>query len=650
MEFRSVVLFVLVVGFAESCDSSCYFIYDNRSGNVTRDAVKPWNTTELLGDSVSELVYRGAGGKLTGLITVKGGYDEQCRGKYGGLDYLRFRKSGDWNQPVVFYFYGGKELNKVSVYGECKTGSCDKEMSDSKTVTNWKIGQEFDFQISDANVATSSGFYNIYINKINVQLNYGSETAWDSYSNKRLNTADNIRSDLWCTHYTSIIICEDSQPKICSLDGPVKPLILGNSYMLTCRGVGSPILEVTWTKPDKSAVNGTQTLNEDNDVITSTLEIQDYSTSDSGVYTCTVRNQNYGDKATNTFDMTYTQAVIVTPPAITYYKKGERDTFFVWYITGWPLGEVRMVCNQADVPAEEYAVKETEKRFTFKTIIEDTFATRSCIVYNGASMLDKLNITKVGFNCRKGYYGQGKDCLLCPPGQISLTESDDLNNCYNVSSRCIAGDYGIDRVCSPCPDGRTSEDYTVKEEDCFEKPGTSAAVIGWAAGGGGGLVVVLVVVLLVVLYFRKRSSSKDEPAETIGAIPTTKEQGKPREEEGGYINQQEATSDRVCSQLDHHQGRAAVIAEEPVEDDGLYATLDDEVGEDGGVYVRMANRCPHQDVTYSNLLAQDGEDGDALKTQIGRTPRFQQAEEGLYADQRPDFSIQRRGGEGGGRR
>ena len=647
MEFQSVVLFVLVVGFAESCDSSCYFIYDNRTGNVTRDAVKPWNTTEKLGDDVKQLVHRGAGGKLTGLITVKGGFHSECA---GGFDCLRFRKSGKWNQPVIFNFHDGKELNKVSVFGECKSGSCNSGVSAKKTVTDWKIGPKFDFQISDANVATSSGFYNIYINKNNVQLNYGSETAWDSYSSYRLTTADNIRSDLYCTHYTSIMICENSQPKICSLDGPVKPLILRNSYTLTCKGVGSPILEVTWTKPDKSAVSETETLNKDNDVITSTLTIQDYSTSDSGVYTCTVKNQNYGDKATNTFDMTYTQAVIVTPPAVTYYKEGEGDTFFVWYISGWPLVEVRLVCNMAEVHAKEYAVKETEKRFISKTTIEDTFAAQNCIVYNGESMLDNLSITRVGFDCRTGYYGQGKDCLPCPFGQTSLAESDDLNNCYNVSSQCIAGDYGIDRVCSPCPDGKTSEDYTVKEGDCFEKPGTSAAVIGGAAGGGGGLVVVLVVALLVVLYIRKRSSNNDESAEIIGAIPTTKEQGKPSEAEGGYINQQEATSKGVCSQLDHHQGRAAIIAERPVEDDGLYATLDDEVGEDGGVYVRMENRCPHQDVTYSNLLAQDEEEGDALKTQIDRTPRLPQAEEGLYADQRPDFSIQRRGGEGGGRR
>ena len=640
MEFRSVVLFVLVVGFAESCDSSCYFIYDNRTGNVTRDAVKPWNTTEKLGDDVKELVHRGAWGKLTGLITVKGGYDKLlCK-----FDYLRFRESGEWNQPIVFEFKGDS-LEMVNVYGE-KSGA---QLSKITYLTDWKTENNvFDIQISDSTVAPD-GFYDIYVNKKNVKLDYGSKTAWDSYSDKRLNTADNIISDLTCTHYTSIMTCKNSQPKICSLDGPVKPLILGDSYTLTCKGAGSPILEVTWTRPDKSAVSGTQTLNEDNDVITSTLTIQNYSTSDSGVYTCTVRNQNYGYKATNTFDMTYTQAVIVTPPAVTYYKEGEGDTVFVWYITGWPLVEVRLVCNMTDVHAKEYAVKETEKRFISKTTTEDTFATQNCIVYNGASMLDNLNITRVGFNCRTGYYGQGKDCLLCPFGQTSLAKSDDLNNCYDVSSQCIAGDYGIDRVCSPCPDRRTSEDYTVKEEDCYEKPGNSAAVIGGAAGGGGGLVVVLIVVLLVVLYIRKRSSSKDGPAEIRGAIPTTKEQGKSRKEEGGYINQQEATSNGVFSQLDHHQGGAAVIAGEPGEDDGLYATLDDEVGEDG-LYVRMENRCPHQDVTYSNLLAQDEEEGDALKTQIGRTPRFQQAEEGLYADQRPDFSIQRRVVEGGDRR
>ena len=397
MEFQSVVLFVLVVGFAESCDSSCYFIYDNMTGNVTRDAVKPWNTTELLGDSVKELVYRGAGGKLTGLITVKGGFHGEC---VGGIDYLRFRKSREdsnsWHQPVVFYFHKGTTLDRVSVYGECKDGTCADGVSDKNTVTDWKIGQEFDFQISDAKVLAPDGFYDIYINKKKVQLNYGS--AQNSYLDYRLNRADNIRSDLFCTHYTSIMICKNSQPKICSLDGPVKPQILGNSYTLTCKGVGSPILKVTWTKPDKSVVSGTQTLNEDNDVITSTLTIQNYSTSDSGVYTCTVRNQNYGNNATNTFDMTYTQEVIVTPPAVTYYKEGEGDTVFVWFITGWPLEEVRMVCNQTDVPAEEYAVKETEKRFISKTTTEDTFAMRNCIVYNGASMLDNLNITRVGFN------------------------------------------------------------------------------------------------------------------------------------------------------------------------------------------------------------------------------------------------------------
>ena len=654
MEFQSVVLFVLVVGFAESCDSSCYFIYDNRTGNVTRDAVKPWNTTEKLGDNhVGELVYRDAGGKLTGLITVKGGYHGG-----GAIDYLRFRKSeaGDkWNQPVVIEF---KDESLANVYGEFAGSPTTRN-----SITNWNTASNvFDIQISDSTMAPD-GFYDIYVNEKNVQLNYGSVDEWNSYSDQRLKTADNIRSDLYCTHYTSIMICENSQPKICRLDGPVTPLILGDSYTLTCKGAGSPILEVTWTKSDKLVVSGTRTLNKDNDVITSTLTIQNYSTSDSGVYTCTVRNQNYGDKATNTFDMTYTQAVIVTPPAVTYYKEGNGNTVFVWYINGWPLGEVRLVCNQTDVPAEEYAVKETEKRFTFNITTGDTFAMQNCIVYNGKSMLDNLNITRVGFNCRTSYYGQGKVCLLCPFGQTSLPESDDFNNCYDVSSQCIAGDYGI-RVCSPCPDGKTSEDYTVKEGDCFEKPGTSAAVIGGAVGGGGGLVVVLIVVLLVFLYIRKKSSSKEKPAESKVAVPdpATKKPrpmnvvpplGKPREGKGNPINQQEAKSDGVYSQLDHHQGRAAVIAGESGKDDGLYARINNQspgpsspptpvttgppAAENDGLYARIEDRHAGQEMTFSNLLAQDEEEGDALYTQIDKTPRLPQAEEGLYADQRPDF-------------
>ena len=672
MEFQSVVLFVLVVGFAESCDSSCYFIYDNRTGNVTRDAVKPWNTTELLGDDVGELVYRGAGGKLKGLITVKGGYDEQCRGKYGGLDYLRFRKSGSWYQPIAFEFKGDSLAN-LYVYGEIETNPGNSEVTTSRNtaITDWKKDSNvFDIQISDSTAVESEGFYDIYVNTKNVPLNYGSKDEWKLYSVKRLNTADNIRSDLYCTHYTSIMICDNSQPKICSLDGPVKPLDLGDSYTLTCKGAGSPILEVTWEKPNESVVSETQTLNEDNDVITSTLTIQKYSTSDSGVYNCTVRNQNYGDKATNTFDMTYTQEVIVTPPAVTYYKKGEGDTVFVWYISGWPLEEVKLVCNQTDVPAEVYAVTETEKRFTFKRTIEDTFAMRNCIVYNNESMLDNLNITRVGFNCRTGYYGQGKDCLLCPFGQTSLAKSDDLNNCYDVSSQCIAGDYGIERVCSPCPDGRTSEDYTVKEGDCFEKPGISAAIIGGVAGGGGGLVAVLIVVLLVVLYIRKKSSSKEKQAESRAAVPEAAKKkprpvnvvpplGKQRKGKGNLMTQQKALSDGVCSQLDHHQDRAAVIAGEPGEDDGLYARINHlspgpsrpptpvttmshqspgpPAAEDDGLYARIEDRHAGQEMTFSNLLAQDEEEGDALYTQIDKTPRLPQAEEGLYADQRPDF-------------
>ena len=204
----------------------------------------------------------------------------------------------------------------------------------------------------------------------------------------------------------------------------------------------------------------------------------------------------------------------------------------------------------------------------------------------------------------------------------------------------------------------------MKEEDCFEKPGTSAAVIGGAAGGGGGLVVVLVVVLLVLLYIRKKSSSKEKPAASKVAVPepVTKKPrpvnvvpplGKQKEVE------QQTTSDGVYSQLDHHQGRAAVIAGEPGKDDGLSARINHQspgpsrppapvttvshqspeppAAEDDGLYARIEDRHAGQEMTYSNLLAQDEEEGDALYTQIDKTPRLPQAEEGLYADQRPDF-------------
>lgn len=77
-------LFVSFATIAETCDSSCYFLYDNRTGEFNPNL-----------PSSKDLVSPSSGGELTGVVTVKGALnDDNCSRKWGGnhVDYLRFRR------------------------------------------------------------------------------------------------------------------------------------------------------------------------------------------------------------------------------------------------------------------------------------------------------------------------------------------------------------------------------------------------------------------------------------------------------------------------------------------------------------------------------------------------------------------------------
>ena len=89
-----------------------------------------------------------------------------------------------------------------------------KELRTRKSlVKNWRTGGSKGLVIQISTAWVSDGFYDIYINKKHLQFNYGSSDTWSSYKDNRLNTVNNVYSDLFCTHYDYIMVCKDAQPK-----------------------------------------------------------------------------------------------------------------------------------------------------------------------------------------------------------------------------------------------------------------------------------------------------------------------------------------------------------------------------------------------------------------------------------------------------
>ena len=446
----------------------------------------------------------GATGKFKGVITIKGVLKNvTC---LTGTDYLRFRKAtesgGREYDSLAFQFHNTVNLLSITVFGERKD-----EPIQGNTINNWiwKHLNTFNIQISDY-AAVKSKYYAIYFSGNYLKFNY--DNKWDDFNGKQLLTANRIVSDLFCSYYKYIMICPDAVPTMCDSKTPV--LKLGSSLTITCKAAGSPILELAWTLPNGSLYSGAPSyLNENEDVITSQLTIANYSVKDSGIYTCTVKNQNYGHRDDKTFDLTYLEEIKVTPPDVTTFTDRNSIKIFVWTVTGWPLSNVKMDCDtHKDVvkTTEVFNELSPKKFFTLKVTNQSTV---TCEIATDDGTLETTTITRVGYNCTGGSYGDGKNCLACPFWTTSPAESFDFKDCYNVTSQCIAGDYGVNIDCSPCPDGLTSTDYTVKEQDCFVSihptidPSKTMIII---IGSGGGLTVFLLVIILIliVLMIRRR--------------------------------------------------------------------------------------------------------------------------------------------------
>ena len=672
-----------MIATVSSCNSRCEIVYENGDGGKT-----------------SKDLVTGATGKFKGVITIKGVLKNvTC---LMGTDYLRFRKateSGDREyDSLAFQFHNTVNLLSITVFGERKD-----EPIQGITMNNWVWKQlnTFNIQISDY-AAVKSEYYAIYFSGNYLKFNYANK--WDDFDNKRLLTANRIVSDLFCSYYKYIMICPDAVPTMCDSNTPV--LKLGSLLTITCKAAGSPILELAWTLPNGSLYSGAPSyLNKNEDVITSKLTIANYSVKDSGIYTCTAENQNYGHRKDKTFDLTYSEEIKVTPPDVTTFTDRNSIKIFVWTVTGWPLEDLVMSCgtagnvssltlNEDIAPSRSFTFSTTNTTtplniscgiltgnthlattvinyiedlkisppdityYKPKEAIQATLTTSfdwivngwplsnitmycdthqdfikttvqvfsdyspkkiftlkvtnqsivTCEIASGDKTLETTTITRVGYNCTGGSYGDGNNCLACPSWKTSPAESDDFEDCYNVTSQCIAGNYGVNIDCSPCPDGLTSTDYTVNKQDCFvsKDPSKTMMIIG-GSGGGLTLFFLVIILILIVLMIRRRSKTKktknkqDSPASA--PIPATQ----------CPVN--------IVSPLDPRA----------VEDDTLYAQIgpkmDRRMSDNDGLYSKLDNRQRHKpelgntqkpDLTYATLMEDEEivQDVDDLYTRV----------------------------------
>ena len=433
--FFALLLVSFEIIIASDCKSSCRFVYEKRD----------------LSDYNTELVPVNAAENFTGVVTVKGSYNSTC---LKGWDFLRFRKmqgTQSKNQPLIFRM----EATRISVSGRYKRvnsgDSCavgydyktnQRCFTNSKQVfwTSQDI-MRFIIQISDQ---TSAESYDMFINGQNLKVDYGSKETWDYYvaNNYTLKAANSIRSDLFCNKYSSIMICNDAQPRICESAAPPQLLSLGASYTLTCKAVGSPILEVNWLNPDgtECAPDSCNTsLSEDNDKLTSILTIQYFAAKHSGVYTCTVRNQNYKLTASRTFNLTYSELPIqvVAPDSTTYNKEDEKK--FVWIVTGWPLDKLMLSCtddwsNVTPLPYEDNLTDTSAPKriFTYQKSSGITFYSKRCDISNGSRILDTTTIT------------YQEDIVVIPPTNLEYTNKPAVSKVWTING------YPLDNVTLSC--------------------------------------------------------------------------------------------------------------------------------------------------------------------------------------------------------
>ena len=451
--FLVVVFVLLTVNADSSCENICTFLYNNPD----------WESHNSTADT--EFIQPVTAGSVTGVVTAS---FETFTKIYGySFDNLRFIKGEVVNDelnesdiPLFFKIF----LNSNGVIVGKRGGT-----TYGRTTLGFKISDNI--QISDI---MNSDFYDIFFGAPGeahtMEYNLGISSTWEAFQNNkvRLKDVQTIKSDGRCTVYKYMSACTDPTPRLCDDEQHVSENVNpGSSFILSCSGSGAPFLDVTWTKdgnPTDIEPTIDHTTTEPDHKIQSTITIDSITVDHLGNWTCTIMNMNFKESVSKTYELKYTHpATLVKSPDIDYYQGSETNiTTLIWVVQSWPLEQVTMDCGNISVSTGENTTS-IPPQLTFALVLSMQHVV-NCVVKDGDTVLETREITRVGYNCKAGEGGVGKECKVCETGK---TSEAGIGDCFPANSSCIEGSWGVDEECSSCPANQTSFNGTVKSQECF---------------------------------------------------------------------------------------------------------------------------------------------------------------------------------------
>ncbi|KAL5258173.1 hypothetical protein ACHWQZ_G012960 [Mnemiopsis leidyi] len=444
--FVVVILVVLTVKVVSSCENICTFLYNNPD----------WESHTSSADTAFRVSV--TAGSVTGIVTAS--FDTFSEDYGNDFDFLRFLKDDDEKyQPIFFKI-------TLSETGGFFVGKLDDGKLTDKIFPRNHIRKSI--QISDQ----EQDFYKIYIGDPGVSenwnYNYGSSSKWDEFRDIRLRDVRKIKSDGRCTVYKFISACPDPTPRLCDDEQQVSVNVnLDSSFTLSCSGSGAPFLDVTWTKDGNPTVIKPKTVSttaEPDQKVQSTITIGRITLAHLGTWNCTILNKNFGYNVTKTYDLIYTYpATIEKSPGMDYYEGSDLiDTTLTWVVQGWPQEQVTMDCGDISVLRKKN-ITSVPPQLTFTLVLRMQNVV-NCVLKDGENVMETLNITRVGYNCKAGEGGVGKHCENCDTGQTSKA---GIGVCFPAKSVCTEGYWGVSKNCTSCPENQTSFNGTVKIQECF---------------------------------------------------------------------------------------------------------------------------------------------------------------------------------------
>ena len=391
------------------------------------------------------------------------------------------------------------------------------------------------FQITDQNPNNYVIIVGDSKSKISFDYNYDSEDTWKTFqrNNVRLRDVTYINS-FSLNHEDPIVfkyisICPYATPRLCDDElSTVEEAKLGEPYTLTCKATGAPYLAASWIKDGEIKQSSHSYVSEGPDHrITSNIDIMSFTVDDIGKWTCSVSNKNFGGSVTKTHELRYSREVKleVYPPENFYIPNVNGGTIFEWIVTGWPLDQVTLQCD--DVDDTQITIDTNGHRDTNPPSVNLMLTLQKedkvfCTVKDGTKVLGTASITRVGYGCVVGEKGVGKDCEVCSIGETSLGGTPD---CFAAASDCQEGFYGTGGDCVSCPNGKSSPAGSVKIQECLKISSKTNIPLVVGASIAAALFTAGLILLLPRLkkVYESRVTERRDPGAEEGDVEKTQE-------------------------------------------------------------------------------------------------------------------------------